>query len=104
VNGATKDGFTDVLHPRRIHRRSLVLPNKQHIAADRLMADLRSTIGLVPALFWFETRNLFFVAERRERLRVGEALLLLMPPRGLSLEDAGSMGTGWRSNLRHAVR
>lgn len=70
------------------------LPDEQHDAADRLMADLRSTVGLVPGLFWFETRNLFLVAERRGRLRPGEALLLMTQLRGLSLEDAGSGGDG----------
>ena len=70
------------------------LPDEQHDAADRLMAELRTTVGLVPALFWFETRNLFLVAERRGRLRPGEALLLMTQLRGLSLEDAGSGGDG----------
>jgi len=66
------------------------LPDEQHDAADRLMAALRSTIGLVPGLFWIETRNLVLVAERRGRLRPGEALLLMTQLRGLALEDAGS--------------
>lgn len=48
----------------------------------------------MPALFWFEIRNLFLVAERRKRLRSGEALLLMTQLRGLSLEDAGSGGDG----------
>ncbi|WP_338012955.1 type II toxin-antitoxin system VapC family toxin [Pararhizobium polonicum] len=52
------------------------LPDEQHDAADRLMSEIRSTVGLVPALFWFETRNLFLVAERRGRLKQGEPLLL----------------------------
>ena len=70
------------------------LPDEQHDAADRLMDQLRATVGLVPALFWFETRNLFLVAERRGRLRSGEALLLMTQLRGLSLEDTGSGGDG----------
>jgi predicted nucleic acid-binding protein len=70
------------------------LPDEQHDAADRLMSDVRSTAGLVPALFWFETRNLFLMAERRKRLRPGEALLLMTQLRGLPLEDAGSGGDG----------
>lgn len=70
------------------------LPDEQHDAADRLMAELRSAVGLVPGLFWFETRNLFLVAERRGRLRAGEPLLLMTQLRGLSLEDAGSGGDG----------
>ena len=27
------------------------LPDEQHDAADRLMSEIRSTVGLVPALF-----------------------------------------------------
>ena len=70
------------------------LPDEQHDAADRLMSDLNTTVGLVPTLFWFETRNLFLMAERRGRLRSGEAVLLMTQLRGLSLEDAGSGGDG----------
>jgi len=70
------------------------LPDEQHDAADRLMSEIRSTVGLVPALFWFETRNLFLVAERRGRLKQGEPLLLMTQLRGLPLEDAGSGGDG----------
>jgi predicted nucleic acid-binding protein len=70
------------------------LPDEQHEAADQLMTDVRTTVGLVPALFWFETRNLFLVAERRGRLKQGEPLLLMTQLRGLPLEDAGSGGDG----------
>ncbi|OWO94077.1 VapC toxin family PIN domain ribonuclease [Rhizobium esperanzae] len=70
------------------------LPDEQHDAADRLMSDLHTMVGLVPTLFWFETRNLFLMAERRGRLRSGEAVLLMTQLRGLSLEDAGSGGDG----------
>ncbi|MGO4568770.1 type II toxin-antitoxin system VapC family toxin [Rhizobium sp. 2YAF20] len=81
------------------------LPDEQHDVADRLMADLRSTVALVPALFWVETRNLFLVAERRGRLRPGEALLLMTQLRGLPLEDAGSGGDGLVLDLaaRHTL-
>jgi predicted nucleic acid-binding protein len=70
------------------------LPDEQQEAADRLLSDVRSTVGLVPTLFWFETRNLFLMAERRGRLRQGEALLLMTQLRGLPLEDMGSGGDG----------
>ena len=70
------------------------LPDEQHDAADRLMADLRSASAFVPSLFWFETRNLFLVAERRGRLRTGEARLLMSQLRGFPLEDMGSVGDG----------
>lgn len=68
------------------------LPDEQNDAADQLMAELRSTTGLVPGLFWFETRNLFLVAERRGRLRSGEALLVMTQLRAFAIEEAGSGG------------
>ncbi|MHB0954639.1 MAG: type II toxin-antitoxin system VapC family toxin [Allorhizobium sp.] len=70
------------------------LPDEQHDAADRLMADLRSVSAIVPSLFWFETRNVFLMAERRGRLREGEAVLLMAQLRGFPLEDMGSAGDG----------
>jgi predicted nucleic acid-binding protein len=73
---------------------SWFLPDEQHDAADRLMADLRTSIAFVPSLFWFETRNLFFVSERRKRLKPGEALLLMAQLRAFPLEDLGSGGDG----------
>jgi len=66
------------------------LPDEQHDAADRLMTDLQSTNAFVPSLFWFETRNLFLVSERRKRLKPGESLLFMAQLRGFPLEDFGS--------------
>jgi predicted nucleic acid-binding protein len=66
------------------------LPDEQHDAADRLMSELRSNPAVVPSLFWFETRNLFLMAERRSRLRGGEALLIMTQLRRLPLEDGGT--------------
>jgi predicted nucleic acid-binding protein len=70
------------------------LPDEENDAADHLMSELRSTVSYVPSLFWFETRNLFLMAERRGRLRAGEALLVMTQLRALSIEDAGSGGDG----------
>jgi predicted nucleic acid-binding protein len=70
------------------------LPEEQNDAADQLMADLRSASAFVPSLFWFETRNLFLMAERRGRLQPGEARLLMSQLRGFPLEDMGSVGDG----------
>lgn len=70
------------------------LPKEQHDASDKLMADLRTSVAFVPSLFWFETRNLFFVSERRKRLKPGEALLLMAQLRDFPLEDFGSGGDG----------
>jgi predicted nucleic acid-binding protein len=41
------------------------LPDEQNEAVDRVMAELAHNPGLAPSLFWFETRHLFLVAERR---------------------------------------
>lgn len=66
------------------------LPDEQTEAADLLMGELVSTIAVVPSLFWFEMRSLFLKAERRQRLRLGEAALSMTQLRGYPIEDAGS--------------
>jgi len=66
------------------------LPDEQNELADRLMARLGRAPGRVPSLFWFETRNLFLIAERRGRLKSGDAAFSMAQLRNLSLEDAGS--------------
>ena len=68
------------------------LPDEQNQASDRVMDGLISGPGQVPSLFWFETRNLFLMAERRGRLRPGEAFLSMTQLRGLPLQDQGSGG------------
>jgi predicted nucleic acid-binding protein len=68
------------------------LPDECNAAADQLMADLRSAPGCVPSLFWFETRNIFLMAERRGRLAAGEAVLSMAQLRGLPLQDEGAGG------------
>jgi len=69
---------------------SWFLPDEQTEAADRLMNELLSTVAVVPSLFWFEMRSLFLNAERRQRLRPGEAALSMIQLRGYPIEDAGS--------------
>jgi predicted nucleic acid-binding protein len=66
------------------------LPDEKTGAADQLMDELESTVAVVPALFWFEMRSLLLNAERRQRLRLGEAALSMAQLRSLPLEDAGS--------------
>jgi predicted nucleic acid-binding protein len=66
------------------------LPDERNDAADRLMANLTAAPGHVPALFWFETRNLFLMAERRGRLKPGEAVLSMAQLRLFPLSDEGS--------------
>ncbi len=65
------------------------LPDEQNDLADHIMQSLHS--ALVPSLFWFETRNLLLTAERRGRLKAGEALLSMAQLRRLPLQDAGSI-------------
>lgn len=63
------------------------LPDEQNDDVDQLMADLGRAPGLVPPLFWFETRNLFVNAERRQRLQPGEPQLCMAQLRQMPLED-----------------
>ena len=66
------------------------LPDEQNEAVDRVMAELAQNPGLAPSLFWFETRHLFLVAERRGRLRAGEAALSMTQLRLFPISDAGT--------------
>ena len=66
------------------------LPDEQSEHTDRLMANLGLMPGRVPSLFWFETRNLFLMAERRGRFKSGEARSAMAQLRGLALQDTGS--------------
>lgn len=45
-----------------------ILPDEQSAAADAILERLYSEIGGVPALWWYEVRNLLVVNERRGRL------------------------------------
>ncbi|MBV9566919.1 MAG: type II toxin-antitoxin system VapC family toxin [Hyphomicrobiales bacterium] len=67
-----------------------MLPDEQDDGADRVMQALHTTSCLVPSLFWFEIRNLFLTAERRGRLRAGEALLSMSQLRALAIQDGSS--------------
>jgi len=67
-----------------------MLPDENNTEADLLMAELHSAPALVPSLFWFETRNLFIMAERRNRLAARAATLTMTQLRRLRINDAGS--------------
>ena len=54
------------------------------------MAELAHNPALAPSLFWFETRDLFLVAERRGRLKAGEAALSMAQLRLFPISDAGT--------------
>jgi predicted nucleic acid-binding protein len=66
------------------------LPDEHAEAADLLMNALRTSPAYAPSLFWFEIRNLFLTAERRQRLRAGEAALCAAQLRRLPIHDQGS--------------
>jgi len=63
------------------------LPDEQNDAADELMDRLKLTTASIPSLFWFEIRNLFLMAERRGRLDVGDASLLMKQLRRFPLQN-----------------
>jgi predicted nucleic acid-binding protein len=65
-----------------------MLPDENNTEADLLMAELHSAPALVPSQFWFETRNLFIMAERRNRLAPRAATLTTTQL--LRISDAGS--------------
>ncbi len=65
-----------------------LLPDEQSDQADALIERVDAIH--VPALFWFEVRNLLILAERRGWIDAGEALPCLLRLRGLPFEDAGA--------------
>jgi predicted nucleic acid-binding protein len=66
------------------------LPDENSRVGDRLLLSLESTSAAVPALFWFEMRNVLMIAERRGRLEQGEASQCMSQLRSLPIEDLGS--------------
>lgn len=66
------------------------LPDTHAGAGDTLLDELTMTVAHVPTLFWSEIRSLFLAAERRLRLRSGEAALSMAQLRGLPLRDEGA--------------
>ena len=70
------------------------LPDEQSEEADRLMAGLGADPARVPTLFWFEIRSLFVMAERRRRLRPGEASVVMAQLRAFPIVDGGGCDDG----------
>ncbi|HET6469985.1 MAG TPA: type II toxin-antitoxin system VapC family toxin [Geminicoccaceae bacterium] len=54
------------------------LPDEDSSLADAAIDRLRGEDALVPALFWFESRNLLLMAERRGRLQPVQTAALLV--------------------------
>ena len=50
-----------------------VIDDEQNEAADRLFDQLETNQGHVPALFWYEMRNILLLVERRGRAAEGSA-------------------------------
>lgn len=67
-----------------------ILPDEMDTASDEILGRLISAPALVPSLFWFELRNVLLVAERRGRLRPGEAARSMLELRALPLQDEGT--------------
>ena len=71
------------------------LPDEQNDAADQVMAGLQGSPARASSLFWFQVRSLFVMAEKRGRLKPGEAALSMTQLRSLPILDAGS-GSDWQ--------
>ncbi len=71
------------------------LPDEHNDAADQVMAGLQGSHARAPSLFWFEVRSLFVMAEKRGRLKPGEAALSMTQLRSLPILAAGS-GSDWQ--------
>jgi predicted nucleic acid-binding protein len=59
-------------------------------AATQAVTRLAEDKALVPALFWFEIRNLLVVGERRGRATVADTARFLAHLDGLPIEEDGS--------------
>ncbi len=62
-----------------------VIDNEQSEAADRLLDQLETNRGHVPALFWYEMRNILLLLERRGRTSEGSAEPAMHKLRGLPI-------------------
>ena len=54
-------------------------------AAEQVLAELTPHSGVVPAIFWYEIRNVLVVNERRGRIDPADSARFLMRLHGLSL-------------------
>jgi predicted nucleic acid-binding protein len=68
-----------------------MLPDEQSALADAVIENIGDTPAFVPALFWFEIRNLLIINERR-RLDPGKVDRLLsdLADLGLAIDTAPS--------------
>lgn len=66
-----------------------VLPDEQTEATDAVMSRLDGEPARASSLFWHEARSLLLTAERRNRLRPGEASAFMQRLWRLPIDDAG---------------
>src|SRR5438105_11843839 len=66
-----------------------VLPDEQAEPTDVVMLRLEVEHARAPSLFWHEARSLLLAAERKKRLRPGEASAFMQRLWRLPIEDAG---------------
>jgi predicted nucleic acid-binding protein len=66
------------------------LPDEENEVVDRVMAGLAHNPRFAPSLFWFEIRHLFLAAERRGRMKPGEAAQSMAQLRLFPISDAGT--------------
>lgn len=69
------------------------LPDESHAGADLLLTRMAEVGATVPALWWFEIRNILLVAERRGRIAPGDAEIFLGHLQKLKIEIA-ELGDG----------
>ena len=65
-----------------------MLVDEQDDSADLVLDLLKSSSGIVPSLFWYETRQLFLKAERRQRCSSADTRQFLTELRALPLRSA----------------
>ena len=74
-------------------------------AADRVLDELSRHGGVVPAIFWYEIRNVLVVNERRGRIDRADSARFLMRLHGLSLlhDDSHDEETLMALARKHAL-
>ena len=65
---------------------SWLMPDENDPVAQAMAARFASDTASAPALFWFEIRNIFLIAERRGRVTSQETALALALLRDLRIE------------------
>ena len=64
------------------------LPDESSSLADRMLTRTESEDAVVPALWWYEVRNILVIAERRKRITASDADAFLRNLERLSIRIA----------------